>query len=186
MDARFVSNGRKYTHGVRTEKREHYATGESRELIAHLEAKFDQKDVTDLDLEVARKGLSFTGLPLDTETEERVSPRSALGVWDSRIARGEGMDEKDIALIIETLRKSERLGRDYVEVEIPKPKAPWAGYDKLDELDKALDILIATETDPLVAIAYEKANLGREDWLTAFHDLIDPDSADEKPVVINA
>lgn len=191
MEARFVSRGPNYSTGVRAAEVEDYATGRQKVLVAHLEAQFTAAGVKDIDLDAALKArIPFPGLPHDRETEEHVSIRSRLGVWDSRVAKAAGMKDKDADTVIAALRVSDRYGLDFVEVLAAALTAPWPAYDDMPrrntaDIQKLVDRAVENGCDLNDVIAYEKENKASAKLLDLLNEALDTDPA-EKPVVIHA
>lgn len=181
--ARFVSRYAKYSHGVRDEIAEQFSRG-TRIVERGLEAQFDTRGLTDYEKETAAKALSFHGLPEDKETGRDVEVFSRISVFDSeRAAKQLRWTSDEEALVVETLRESERNGLDYVEVTQPKRPAPWNGYDKLTDIEQIVELTIATETSPADVIAYERENENREDLIAELEQLDATDPADDEVVI---
>lgn len=178
----------KYSVGIRSTVVEHYATGQQKTVIEGLEAQFENKGLTDQEVEIGLKTFNWPGLPEDRETGTLVSPISHLSVFDSESARKQyGWSDEDENLVVQTLRSNSGLGREFIEVEVPKAPAPWAGYDKLESADKIAEIALATETKLADVIAYELENRDREDVIDVLRDLLDSDDSEaESKVVIEA
>lgn len=188
MEARFVCRGPNYSMGVRGAEVEDYATGRQKVVVAHLEAQFSRNGVKDIDLDAALKArIPFPGLPHDRETEEHVSIRSRLGVWDSRTVKAQGMKAADADQVIAALRSSDRYGLDFVEVLAAVLTAPWGNYDAMDgkSPQKIVETAIDIGCDLNDVIAYERENKARVKVLEALNEALDTDPADQ-PVVITA
>lgn len=182
--ARFVSRYAGYSHGVREEIAEQFSRG-TRIIQRSLEAQFDRRGLTDYEKELAARELSFHGLPEDKDTGENVSPMSRLSLFDSEQAQKHfRWTDEEHDLVVQTLRESERLGLDYIEVAQPKRPAPWSGYDKLTDVDQIVELTIATETSPADVIAYERENEDREEVIAALEALLEP--AGDEEIVIDA
>jgi hypothetical protein len=182
--ARFVAYGTRYSHGVQTEIVEHFASG-NKILQRTLEAQFDPQGITEHEVEQGSKVLQIHGLPEDRIEGSEVSPRSRLAVFDSKIAQKEQRwTEAEHDLVVETLRKSDRYGMDFIEVEPVKRPAPWNGYDKLESAEKIAELTLDTESDPAEVLKYERENADREEVIAELEALIG-DTAEE-PITIEA
>lgn len=181
--ARFVSRYAKYSHGVRDEIAEQFSRG-TRVVEKGLEAQFDQRGLTDFEKETAAKQLSFHGLPENKETGQNVPGTSRLSLFDSaKVAKEKRWTPAEEALVVETLRESDRYGLDYIEVAQPKRPAPWNGYDKLTDIEQIVDLTVATETNVADVIAYERENENREDLIAELEQLGSTDPADDEVVI---
>lgn len=185
--ARFLAKYRNYSHGARSELVEHYATGRSKVLEKTLEAQFLPEAVTDHDKQVGLSSFGWKGLPEDRDTGGEVSPIRNLSLFDSERARIDNhWTDEEHDIVVKALRESTMLGVEFIECELPKPKAPWAGYDKLESPDQIAEIALATETPIDTVLAYERAHLNREDVIEVLSDLQDSAPAEDAPVVIEA
>ncbi len=193
MEARFVSKGGNYStgpFGFREGEVEHYATGREKIVTHHRDVQFSNRDVKDIDYETAvASSLQFTGLPFDKDTEQHVSIRQLLGVWDSRVAR-QTMPAEDVELCIRGLRASDRLGLDFVEVLVAALKPPWPAYDQMPrrntaDIQKIVDRAIENGCDMNDVIAYEAENKASAKLLDLLNEALDTDPA-EAEVVITA
>jgi hypothetical protein len=187
--ARFVSKYANYSHGVRSEIVEQIAPGQTRVLVVPLEAKFESSghNLSDQEVEVGQAKLSFTGLPEDRDTESLVHPRSRMSCFDSEQAKKQNRwSQEDHDLVVETLRESEMLGVEFVELEQPARLAPWKGYDKLESAKKIVELVEAIEINPAEVLAYELENAARADVIAALEGLLGAESSEEAEVVIEA
>jgi hypothetical protein len=171
--ARFVAYGANYSHGVRSEISEPTATG-VRVTRRGLEAQFEPRGLTDYDLEqILKSTVALHGLPEDSLEGGEISPRSRLGVFDSRKA-AESLEwtDEDHDLVVEKLRASSENGLRFIEILAPKRPAPWNGYDNLDSAERILAAVDATGVDPAEVIAYERENADREEVIAALTELL--------------
>lgn len=183
--ARFVAKYAGYVHGVRSEVLEHYATGQSKVLVRGLEATFNTRGLTDFEVEVGLTKLAHLGLAEDRDTEEHVSARSRLSLFDSEAASLEnGWTDEEHDLVVRALRSSSENGLAYLEVETPRRPAPWSAYDSVTDVDRIIELIEATGSDPAYVAAYERENANRPEVLEAIEALGVDSSADE--VVIEA
>lgn len=182
--ARFVARYRAYSHGVREEIAEQFARG-TRVIQRSLEAQFDPRGLTDFEKESALEQLHFHGLPKDRDTDVNVSGMSRMSLFDSEAAQKHfRWTDEEHDLVVQTLRESDRLGLDYIEVATPKRPAPWNGYDKLTDPEQIVELTIATETSVENVLAYERENENREDVIAALEEVLEPSKDDT--VVIDA
>lgn len=182
--ARFVSRIAKLSVGIRDEVSEHYATGQSKVLIPGLEAKFEPRGLTEYEYERGINDLNHRGLPEDRDTGREVSPRSRIGLFDSKRAQlDHGWSDEEHDLVVEGLRSSDLLGNEFIEVETPKRPAPWSGYDRLNA-KQVLAAVEATGVDPREVLAYELENQARESVLKELELLLEDEV--EQDVVIEA
>lgn len=160
----------------------------SRIVQKGLEAQFDPAGLQDHEKAEAASKLSFHGLPEDAETGREVDPYSRLSLFDSKQAQTKfRWSDEEHDLVVQTLRESDRLGLDYIEVSAPLAKLPWASYDSLDDAEQIAELTIATGTTPADVIAYERENQNREDVLLILRDLLDgSEDEDEAAVTIEA
>lgn len=184
--ARFVSRYGAYSHGVREEVAEYFATGR-RVLQKGLQAQFVSAGLTDDEARYALEVLQFHGLPEDRDTGSNVSGRSRLSVFDSeRYAKEHKLTDEESELIVTTLRESDRIGLDYVEIT-PQPAAlPWNGYDKLTDPAMIVELTVATETAVADVLAYELENQNRDKVVSALEEILEESTDEEDAVVIDA
>lgn len=180
--ARFVARYGNYSVGVQSAVREHYGTGESRELRRRIDANFQRVVVSEEDFAVALNSFHFPGLPEDFDTNQNVSPRYRVSGWDSEWAQqNEGWTDEEIEMIIEKLRTDPGYGIDHVEVEQAPTKAPFPSYDELSA-DEVLQIVKLTSIDPDTVIAYERENQNRERIIKVLSGQVE----DDDTVVVQA
>ncbi len=67
--------------------------------------------------------------------------------------------EDEEALVVKTLRESDRNGLEFIEVGVTLPSEPWKGYDE-QGLQKIIEIARALDSAE-EAIAYEKRTQNR-------------------------
>lgn len=160
--ARFVSRYGNFSVGVQSLIKEHFGTGESKVLKPRIDAQFHNHLVTDEDFAVALQSFQFPGLPFDEETNQNVSPRYRVSLWDSEWAQlNEGWTDDQIELIISTLRSDPGFGIDFIELEIQTAKKPFGNYDELS-VDEILQIVKIAGIDPESVAAYERENANRK------------------------
>jgi hypothetical protein len=179
--ARFVSQYKGYTHGVR-DAREPYMGLDGKIVPGQmgLEAAFVHEQMDAEAILIAKKPTTEGGLanpdPLkapfhgmqenEAGREYDITPRLAL--FDSeREQLKNGWSDSERELVENTLRKSPAYGRHFVEV-VPAPvERPWRGYDDVADTDRILELAIAIDADFSQMIAYEKANQNRDEVLEA-------------------
>lgn len=182
--ARFVARYAAYSHGVREEIAEQFARG-TRVIQKPLEAKFDPRGLTEFEKEKAQAELQFHGLPKDKETDSNVSPVSRMSLFDSEEAQKQNRwTDEEHDLVVNTLRESDRLGLDYIEVDSPKRPAPWASYDKLTDPEQIAELAVATGAPIADVLAYERENENRDDVIEALEEALG--ESDSDVVVIDA
>ncbi len=159
--ARFVSKHRNYSHGVRGNRQERLGhDGKMIPSLRALEAKFSPDLITDEEVALGEQSFTHTGLPEDRDTEMLYSPRSRLSVFDSQVASVQlDWTEDEEALVVKTLRESDRNGLEFIEVGVTLPSEPWKGYDE-QGLQKIIEIARALDSAE-EAIAYEKRTQNR-------------------------
>lgn len=171
---RFASKYARYSHGVPGEywdekKKTWSQTGRA------LEAQFRPGGLSEYEKETSLNAFRFHGLPFNSDTGEDVSGRHLLSSFDSEKAMMDyHWEQFEHDLVVDALRKSERLGADFIELTQPKRPIPWAGYDKLESASKIAEIVVATDTPVEGVIAYEKENKDREKVIAALEELLDP------------
>lgn len=181
--ARFVARYGAFSVGIQDEIREFYATGKSKVLQRRIDANFQNRLVTDEDFAVALATFTFPGLPEDFDTNTLVSPRYRVSVWDSEIAkRDEGFTDEEIELIISKLREDPSYGYDFVEVDVPKKKAPFPTYDDLEDIEQIVAIVKGAGLSIDEVVEYEKENRNREDLIKALLGV----DVDENAIVVKA
>lgn len=175
-----------YSHGVRPEVSEFFATG-ARVLVKGLEAQFAPGGLTEDEVKFALGVLHLHGLPQDVDTGAEISGRSRLSLFDTdEYAKEQKLTDADRDLVVSTLRESNRNGLDYVEI-VPQPAVvPWGGYDKLDDAARIVELAVETETSLETVLAYERENKNRKTVVAAIEQELALQGADEQPVVINA
>lgn len=179
--ARFVSRYGNYSVGVQSKVEEHYGTGEGRVLKRRIDAQFQNHLVSEEDFAVALASFVFNGLPHDEETNQNISPRYRVSVWDSEWAKAnEGFSDEEIDLIIEKLRTDPMLGPDHLEVDVAS-KAPFQNYDNLS-VPEVLKVIELTGTPVESVIAYERENANRSDLLKRLEGV----EASDDAVVVSA
>lgn len=182
--ARFVSRYGRYAHGVREEIVQQFPRG-TNVIQRGLEAQFEPDGLTDYEKEQAVERLNFHGLPEHADTAVDVSPVSRLSLFDSELAKKNfRWTDEEHDLVVETLRESDRLGLDYIEVDAKTRPVPWNGYDNLTDADRIVELALATETSITDVLAYERENQDREDVIAALEESLDP--AERDSVVIDA
>lgn len=154
---------------------ENYATGKQTVLVPHLEAVFDPAGLTDFEAEQAMARLPHlhTGLPHDTDTNEHVSPRFKIRLFDSEYAaRANRWSDADHEFVVQALRDSTMNGIEYIEVEQAKRQPPWAKYDEQDE-ETIIGLAEATGQIETV-LFYERENQNRPGVIEELESLLEP------------
>lgn len=160
--ARFVSFGRRYAHGIRSEISEPTQFGRHT-IVRPLFAQFSEDGRTEYDVEYGVKMLRPHGLPEDSIEGGEIDPRSQMGVFDTEeTGRAHQWTSEEKAIVIETLRNSPENGVNFVEV---LHSEPFAGYSTMtaENILQAIDAGIAVDYE--MAIAYERENENREDLI---------------------
>lgn len=182
--ARFVSFGRKYAHGIRSEISEPTQFGRHT-LVRPLFAQFSEDGRTEYDVEYGVKMLRPHGLPEDAIDGGEVDPRSQMGVFDTEVVgRVNQWSDEEKAIVAETLRSSPEYGMNFVEV---LHSQPFAGYDTMsaDNVLQAIDAGIAVDYE--MAIAYERENENRPELIAELMARAEQDREQvEQPVTIDA
>ena len=163
--ARFVAKAAAYTHGAVDGHSQHIDfKGDIVPAQKPVIANFQYSLVTQEDFVAATTSrLVFTGLPMYEDTEQDLSPRSRLSVWDSEwAAKHEGWRPDEIEAIIKALRESPENGIDFIEVEEAKAAKPWPTYDEFEDAEEIGVLVNQLGLDPAVVIAYEEQNQNRE------------------------
>jgi hypothetical protein len=192
--ARFVSQFKGFTHGVRPGKPSHLGLDgimvpESREL----EAVFHHNLVSPADVEAAKLYLAnpdpaksdFRGSVQD-EAGREIEISHRLAVYDSEFHKlHEGLTDEEEALCVKKLRESSFNGRgsSFVEVEEKSIKRPWANYDDVLDPQKVLAIAESVGADLEVLLKYEQQNQNRPEFIAVFDKVVEEEK-DE--VVVNA
>lgn len=182
--ARFVSFGRRYGHGIRSELSEPTQFGRNT-LVRPLFAQFSEDGRTEYDVEVGAKNLVPHGLPEDSVDGGEIDPRSQMGVFDTEeTGRVQQWTEAEKDLVIETLRSSPEYGRNFIEV---LHSEPFAGYATMtaENILQAVDAGIAIDYN--MAVAYERENENREELIAELMARAQRDEElVEQPVTIDA
>lgn len=170
--ARFVAKAANYTHGALA-GHEQYIDFQGKIVPAQraVIANFQRTLVNDEDFILGATALVHTGLPMSEDTEQDVSPRSRMSVWDSEWAAvNEGWRPDEIESIIEALRNSPDRGSDFVECEEAKTAKPWPTYDEFEDAFEIATLVNQLGIDPKVVVKYELENQNRESVLDAIQN----------------
>ena len=183
--ARFVAKYAQYTHGAIAGHDQFIDfKGDIVPAQRRVDANFQSSLVTDSDFLAGATGLIHTGLPMMEDTEEDVSPRSRLSVWDSEWSQThEGWRDDELEAIITALRNSPDKGRDFIEVEPAKTAKPWPTYDELEDAEDIAKLVTILGLDPKTVVQYELENQNRDSVLAALQ-AVKPE--DGEAVVIDA
>lgn len=160
--ARFVSQHRNFSHGVRNPEPAHLGPdGRMVPEVTALAADFSPDLRTDEDLAFALSTFNFRGLPI-YESGKEVGAEYRVSVFDTEIAKLQNRwTEADEALVIETLRGSTMNGAAFAEL-IPEPAAkPWNGYDEVEDAARILELAVAIDADLAKVLQYESENQNR-------------------------
>lgn len=180
--ARFVARYGAYSVGVQSFNDERL--GHDGKMIPskrRIDAQFHNHIVSEDDFALALQSFAFPGLPFDQETNQNVSPRYRVAVWDSEWAQqNEGLSDGEIELIVSKLRSDPSYGADHVEVDVASAM-PFPNYDALSP-DEVLQLLKLTGIDVAGVIAYERENANRQVLL----DKLEGVEASDDSVVVSA
>lgn len=105
------------------------------------------------------------------DTEQDVSPRSRMSVWDSEwAAKNEGLRPDEIEAVIKALRESSDYGIDFVEIKTAVAAKPWPTYDALEDADEIANTVTFLGLDPESVKAYEIENQNRQSVIDALEN----------------
>lgn len=182
--ARFVARHRNYTHGAVTGSDPHVDfQGKIKPGVDRVDAVFEYSLVSDDDFVAGASGLVFTGLPMWEGTEEEVSPRSRMSVWDSDDALSKGMRPDQVETVIDSLRNSTEINQDFIEVTPAGAAKPWPNYDS-QEADDIANLVTHLGLDPVDVAKYEAQNQNRKSVLDALDAATEVEEGEG--VVVNA
>lgn len=186
---RFVSNSSNLNLGNYRDAEE--AIGASREVVIDGQRRtttaqayvvtdampiiFSRMSLTQTDLDVAKAGLQWSGLPTEGDGVTLIDPAEfgRIGVWDSvEFQNKHNLTDDERREVEQMVLRAPNYGRDYIrsdEAKTVAPVAPWANYDKLTNYLKiaalAAEIGVVGET-----LEYERANKNREGVIAALED----------------
>jgi hypothetical protein len=196
--ARFVSQYKGYSHGVRNGQ-ESYLGPDGRMVpgLKPLEAAFEHELMDEEAILVAKKSKEEGGLansdPLkppfhgmqenEAGREYDITPRLALFDSERAQLKNEWTDEER-EIVEAALRNSTFYGNHFVEVVPTPPERPWRGYDDITDADRILDLAVAIDADLNQVIAYEAANQNRLEVLRALEQV--RDAVAEETTVVTA
>lgn len=172
--ARFVSQHRNFSHGVRNHAPAHLGPdGKMVPEVSALEAKFTPDLRNDDDLAFALSTFNFRGLPI-YETGKPVAPSYRISVFDTEVAKLQnGWTDDDEDLVIKILRESSMHGSAFAEL-VPEPVAkPWNGYDDVTDATRILELAVGINADLAKVAQYERENKNRPDVLAALKTALD-------------
>jgi len=194
--ARFVSQYKGYSHGVRNGKEARLGpNGVMIPETVSLEAVFEHEQMDTEAILVAKRPIEQGGLanpdPLkppfhgmqenEAGREYDITPRLALFDSERAQLKNEWTDDERI-LVEDTLRASNFNGVHFVEVVPEPPTKPWRGYDDETDADQILYLAKAIDADLNQVIAYEAANQNRLEVLKGL-ELAAQEQAEETTVV---
>jgi hypothetical protein len=160
--ARFVSQHRNFSHGVRNGVPAHLGPdGRMKPEVTPLSAQFTPDLRTDEDLAFALSTFNFRGLPI-YESGKEIGGSYRVSVFDSEIARMQnGWTEDDEAEVVAVLRDSSMNGTAFAEL-VPEPAVkPWNGYDEVEDAARILELALAIDADLQKVLQYETENQNR-------------------------
>lgn len=171
--ARFVAKAAAYTHGaIQGHAQFIDFKGDIQPAVRRVDANFKWQLVNDQDFLLGATALVHTGLPMTEDTEQDVSPRSRMSVWDSEwAAQNEGLRPDEIEAVILALRNSPEYGKDFVEVMADKTAKPWPTYDELEDAEDIAKLVNFLGLEPANVIKYELENQNRESVLEALQNV---------------
>ena len=180
--ARFVSQHRNFSHGVREQKDAHLGPdGKMVPQVTALAVNFNPDLRTDEDLAFALSAFTFKGLPI-FESGKEVPAAYRVSVFDSEVAKLQnGWTDADEALVVQTLRGSSMNGTAFAELIPVAAEKPWNGYDEVEDADRILELALAIDADLTKVLQYEAENQNRAEVKSALKETID--AADETIVV---
>ena len=160
--ARFVSQHRNFSHGVRNAEPAHLGPdGVMVPEVTALAADFSPDLRTDEDIAFAKSRFNFRGMPI-YESGKEVEPVYRISVFDSEVAKLQNRwTAADEALVIETLRGSNMNGAAFAEL-VPEPASkPWNSYDEVSDPTRIVELALDIGADLEKVLQYEQENLNR-------------------------
>jgi hypothetical protein len=160
--ARFVSQHRNFSHGVRNAEAAHLGPdGVMVPEVTALAADFSPDLRTDEDIAFAKSTFNFRGMPI-YESGKEVEPIYRISVFDSEIARLQNRwSADDEALVVEVLRGSSMNGAAFAELKPEPATKPWNGYDEVNDAARIVELALAIDADLDKVLQYEAENLNR-------------------------
>lgn len=182
--ARFVSQHRNFSHGIRNAEPAHLGPdGRMVPEVSALDAQFTPDLRTDEDLAFALSTFNFRGLPI-FESGKEVGASYRVSVFDTGIAKLQNRwTDADEALVIETLRGSNLNGAAFAEL-VPEPAAkPWNGYDEIEDAARIMELALAIDADLAKVLQYEQENQNRAEVTAELKHAI---AAADETIVVSA
>lgn len=206
---RFIAKYRRYKLTAREHIKEDFATGKTRILQHGVICEFQHGGLFNDEKEYGSQHFKFKGTLQEEDEATPVDPvygvNSRLSVfdtdwphlvkqweqWDGQEGHPKGTIKREVE---EFLLNYTSYGRDYLLMERPKTPAPWNSYDELQVVgrrkaehlvEKIVEIVRATGTDPAQVVAYERENprAGSEEIVAAMEGLLAPDPTEDDELV---